>query len=343
MAGIHHNRVSFGDPGAENFQRLRQYDAAVASDSKQANFDERMDFQRQKEAFDEAHKTSEAERKASEFESRSNLRGDQVNLLQERLKLQQEVANHTQLLKEEAQIAKDRATLARQKAGMEFYKGIGELDPQSHDFRVKYGQLMQKVGSQLVDSEGKVPEDVQKAGDHLWAQHNTWAATNQRQAQKDPLHESLQDALAASKPTYGTMENGKFKSTEAGKEVQDFVQATYADPKSGMAVTHVFPRTGFDSSVAAAQVRSAASQSAPQVTAPATATTAVTTAPTPAVAAPSAATAQPAAPLAVAAQGGQPQSGDEYTDPVQVRNDYRAGRLNKDQAADILRNKFDHQ
>src|SRR6185369_8592038 len=158
--GRHENTVGFADQRAENQRRLQLYDAAVGQDDKQQNARDRIDIQRQRESFEEAYKTSEAERKASQFQQSSDIRGQQIELLNQRLQLQQEVAQHNEMLKQAAQIAKDKATLARQTAGLEFYKGIAKLDPQSADFRSQYGDLMSKVQSNLVDSEGKIPEDV---------------------------------------------------------------------------------------------------------------------------------------------------------------------------------------
>lgn len=264
MAG-HRYQFHPADPQAENFQRLRQYDAAVGSDQKSQLAQEKFDFQQQKTAFDQAYKTSEAERKASEFETRAGIRGEQVGVLQERLKLQQERQQNEAMLKEQAQIAKDRATIAKQKAGIEFYKGIGELDPQSHDFRAKYGELMQKVGANLVNGDGKVPEDIEKAGQYLWQQHNTWASMNMKQQPGQNATTSMQDALAASQPVYGVAdEKGQnFNATQAGKDAQTHVQTTYLPPGSKKPITEVFPRSVFDSMVAASVARRQGSPAVP--------------------------------------------------------------------------------
>jgi len=264
-------RYNFGSNSQqENLNRLRQYDAVVHSDQRNQLNLERFDLQQQKQAFEEAYKTSEAERKASEFQSRYELSNQRLGIMEERMRLNNEIRQNDELLKQQAALAKEKATIARQKAGLQFYQGVSQLNPQAPDFQEKFGKLMSSVSSNLVDTEGKIPEDVTKVSDHLWQQHNAWRASQltQQTAQNklDAHQNALQDALAGSKPTYGTMQGGTFKPTEAGKEVQDFVQTTYTDPKSGMAVTHVFPRTGFDTMVAASQTRSAANQSVPTPT-----------------------------------------------------------------------------
>jgi len=281
MAG--HRNYS-GDQQAENFQRLRQYDAAVNSDNRQSNFSERLDFQREKQAFEEAYKTSEAERKASQYETSAALKGEHINILQERVKLQEEIAKKTEILKQQAEITKARATVARQDAGIEFYKGISQLDPQSHDFRTKYGELMGKVESKLVDSEGKMPEDVVKASDHLWSQHNAWSTVNQRQNPAVNVNNQMQDAFAASQPIYGALDSSKkFTPNQAGKDVQTHVQVSYLPPGATKPVTQVLPRETFDGMVAASVARNKQQPTADTASAPApVAATPATPAATPA-------------------------------------------------------------
>lgn len=270
MAEHHHGRGgSYSFDPTSNQDRLRAYDMAANSDERSDIAGQKMDLAQQRAAFDQAYRLSESERKSQQFQQRFEQSQGQLGITQQRMQLQQDIAQNTELLKQQAALIKDKATVARQNAAKQFYGGVSDLDPQNPNFQQKFGQLMGNVQSQLVDSDGKLPEDVMKVSDHLWQQHNTWAAT-QVKTQANPT-QAWQDALAGSQPQYGVAdENGKnFNATEAGKAAQTHVQTTYKEP-GGKIVTQVLPRTVFDGAVAASQSRNQVSPAVvPPVAAPA--------------------------------------------------------------------------
>lgn len=264
-------RTQFGNQQIENQQRLRNYDAATGQDQKQANFEERLDFQRQKEGFAEAQKTGAAEQRAKEFESRNNIAQDrlkqfedsakqQAELRQQQVEIQQQRAN----LAAEQQLAQGRATIQRQQAGINFFRDeYPKINPQSPNFQQQVGSALARMKPLLVDGKGDIPSDVKDALDHLYQKNNAWA---EGQAKPIGVANQIQDSLAASTPVYGYVDsNQKFVATKAGDplsagpdskggENQTHVQTTYIGP-NGKVQTEVFPRGFFDSQVAASKAR----------------------------------------------------------------------------------------
>lgn len=260
----------------ENLRRLHMYDEAQNMDARRNAAADRLDFQRQKQAFEEAFKTSEAERKAAQFEATSQMKQQHIDTLNERLKLKDEIDQNNNLLRQQAELAKEKATVAKQNAALDFYKQYPTLDPQSPDFRQKLSETMGKVYSNLVDTQGNLPPDISKAVDNLMNRHDAWQATQQTRAQQANPVQALQDSLAASKPIYGVADakGQNFNATQAGTDAQTHVQTTYLPPGAKKPVTEVFPRDVFDSMVAASTARNQP-QTSPQAVAPTTTAAAV--------------------------------------------------------------------
>lgn len=238
---------SFGNRDNENAQKLAIYDRLGAQN-------ERLSLDQQKTQFEQAFRESEQQRKISATEDRLKIsqerlasneqanknRDENAKALQqvaeERLKLREDLANRTQLLKEQHELTREKATSSRVSAALDFYKGMGQLNPQSPDFQQKYSDLMGKVYGNLVDSEGKIPEEIQSTANHLFSQHNAWAAS-----QSTAKTTAIQNAVVNGALSFGRLDDkGKLVPNTQGDVTNGkatHVSALYADPTNGRMVS----------------------------------------------------------------------------------------------------------
>lgn len=350
----------FEDRAAKNRQRLAGYDHLEAQDQKHKAADQKV----ADNDFEQAFKLSEQQRKAQAAESRLSVAQDRLSLAEraqqnqaesakalrdiseERQKLQVEIATNAQLLKEQHELVREKATAARINAGMEFYKGMGQLKPQSPDFPQKYSELMSKVYGNLVDSEGKIPEEIQSTSNHLLSQHNAWAAAQIKPENMGTISTTTKDGDVTTRvkvpKTTGADATMAAKQVEELKTQHATLEATMVGNKSKFtgapqaadvgALNAVKSKLGYDLlDPATGQVVAKPAAVAPVV-------------PSSAPADPFDSPVPPATPAPVATPAVVvPAAPDGFNSAEDVRSAYRAGKLPRADAESILKDKFGHQ
>lgn len=362
IAGSHTDMprdTSFGDRATENRQRLAAYDRLSANDSKASN-------EQQKTEFEQAFKLSEQQRKAQAAESRLSVAQDRLSLAEraqqnqaesakalrdiseERQKMQVEIATNAQLLKEQHELVREKATAARINAGMEFYKGMGQLKPQSPDFPQKYSELMSKVYGNLVDSEGKIPEEIQSTSNHLLSQHNAWAAAQIKPENMGTVSTTTKDGDVTTRVTVPKTPSAD--ATMAAKQVEELkaqhatLEATMVGNKSKFTGAPQAADVGALNAVKSKLGYDLLDPATGQVVAKPAAVAAVPVVPTSAPADPFDSPVPPATPAPVATPAiVVPAAPDGFNSAEDVRSAYRAGKLPRADAESILKDKFGHQ
>lgn len=273
-----------------NEDRLAAYDRASNADAtaqyrqgRQELEGEKFNFQQQKEAFLESQRLSDAQQRASQFETRNQRLLETSQAVKDlhqaqfdSLKAQREaeMAMMTQKMNDSTKMAESAKNIV---------SALGGLDPKSQEFRAKFSKVVAD------NIEGLKNEKVGELVNHQFTTHDNWLDAQAKAAaiSAKPVtgSQQLEDALAASHPTYGYVPPGKpldeknFVPTVSGatgsagvdekgnalptkdangnalNTPQPHVLTTYVGP-GGKTITQVFPRDAFDASVAASQARS---------------------------------------------------------------------------------------
>lgn len=247
MAG----RRSIGGYGSgggptQDQERLSMYDRAVAAQRAPEQQAEKMDFQRQREAFLEAQRQAGTDIKQRQLETTNAFNQQKLESLQAERDAKQASYDATQA----QQDLKNNHTAEVAKAATNIFKTLGTLDRTAPDFTSKlYGALADNPAA--ADHPA-----VMKAVEHELTTFDQQQSLKAKSQALNPTA-AFQDSLAASQPVYGTADpNGKnFNAVAAGQGDQSHVQVTYLPPGAKQPTTQVFPRSVFDSAVAASQAR----------------------------------------------------------------------------------------
>lgn len=238
-------------------EMLRGYDAAATQDAR-AQYTQgrqqlegaKFDFQRQKEAFAESEKMSDADRKVQQFQQRfeqAQTNGEALDKVRnatiERLKAETAANLAAQALKEQ-----HTANVAT--AATNTFTGLAALDNKAADYPQQVYKLLAN------NPEASNHPAVMQAVQHELENYEKRTALNTKAAALTNPTFALQDALASSSPLYGVMDGKTFTPTAAGQGDQTHVQTTYVAP-GGKLQTQVFPRSDFDGMVSASQARAA--------------------------------------------------------------------------------------